>query len=127
MVTPDISILAIAGLMAAAVTVWAIPDGRGCSHCPHCLAERDAHYRAQRDLRHDLEHKGFGFRQDTPDRFACRDERCPRNEPMEGPNTPPRVPLQGGDPPEARPTSGGGPEPLHHADRSGPIAGSPRR
>jgi fatty acid desaturase len=76
---PDVVLVAIVGFAAAAVGLWAIPDGRGCPECPHCLAAREARARLQRELQHDLMHKGFGFRDDTPDRFVCVDEECPRN------------------------------------------------
>ncbi len=78
-VTPDAATVAIVALVGAACVLWAIPDGRGCSRCPHCIAREEASERAQRELRHDVDHKGMGFADGAPDRFPCLDEHCPRN------------------------------------------------
>jgi hypothetical protein len=79
MIAPDGVGVTIVALMGAAVALWAIPDGRGCPQCPHCRQERDARERLQRELAHDIDHKGAGYRPEAPDRYRCTDESCPRN------------------------------------------------
>jgi hypothetical protein len=69
----------VVGLMIGALALWTIPDGRDCPDCPHCQRKRADRDRVQLELRHDVEHRGFGFRRGDPDRFACPDPACPRN------------------------------------------------
>ncbi len=79
MLAPELEGAAIVVLAGGAVALWAIPDGRGCPECPHCAAAHDEAERLQRNLRHEVAHKGFSFRPDAPDRFRCESESCPRN------------------------------------------------
>lgn len=41
---------------------------------------RRAESRSQAELQHEVEHKGFGFKADYPDRFNCRTPWCSRNK-----------------------------------------------
>jgi hypothetical protein len=77
-VAPELAIVVIVSLVGAGA-LWAIPDGRGCPQCPHCLDEHAARELEQGELQHDVEHKGMGFANGDPDLFACSDEQCRRN------------------------------------------------
>jgi hypothetical protein len=84
MLDPGSAGVTILALMGGAVAMWAIPDGRGCPDCPHCRREREERERRQEAMRHDLEHKGWGYRPGDRDRMRCADEACPRNASLAG-------------------------------------------
>lgn len=84
-----------AGVVALAGYVYGYMTGR-CSPespCPKCAFHvnegRMARYEADRKrsdeaarqlgLRHDAEHKGFGWATNEPDKYNCHDETCARN------------------------------------------------
>jgi hypothetical protein len=62
-----------------------------CAKCSfHVNEQRMAKYEAesrrkqrfmdQFELRHEAEHKGFGFRDEDPDRYECANASCERNK-----------------------------------------------
>lgn len=66
------------GIAIVAGGLYFLPVGT-CKHCPHCREEERQKRLAAEQRSHDAEHKGFGYTDTSPDRYACRDESCRRN------------------------------------------------
>lgn len=71
---------AVAALMGLAVLLWMSrnPDCR-CDQCAFHRHERAEKARKDRELAHDLRHRGIGNPPDSPDIHACSDKDCLRN------------------------------------------------
>jgi hypothetical protein len=70
-------------VIATVALLWMIPVK--CKHgCPACDRDRVEAIKRHKEVQHDAEHKGFGFRAEDLDRFSCHDDSCPRNLPPRG-------------------------------------------
>lgn len=84
MMTP-VEALTYAVVMAAACSylLWLLPGPCKCEKCAFHVNERRvarlAKDEAQREEVHNINHKGFGYGDKTPDRMSCPDEQCSRN------------------------------------------------
>lgn len=61
-------------------------DQIGCRDCDHCRRKKQARIDARAAAKeraeqaaHDVDHKGFGYRNGAPDRYRCADDDCTRN------------------------------------------------
>ena len=71
---------ALAIAIAGVGLLWVLPNSKCvCVKCAFHENERRMAALRQKEHDHDVEHKGFGFRDITPDRFNCDDADCPRN------------------------------------------------
>lgn len=50
-----------------------------CDKCAYHVNERRMAALRQAELRHDLAHKGFGWKEGDPDLFPCNQAGCDRN------------------------------------------------
>lgn len=75
---------------AASYLIWMLPGPCVCDKCPFHTNERrmealrkaEAEEKASladAERRHDCQHKGGSWLNGDPDKFACPDEKCPRN------------------------------------------------
>lgn len=75
----DVLSLALAIAMLGALLLYLMPGPCRCEKCGFHVNERRMAAERQRELKHDVAHKGFGYRDGDPDMYACGDEQCPRN------------------------------------------------
>lgn len=90
----DVLIVVVAAIAMFAY-LWGYHTGR-CSKmnpCPKCAVHSDEHkvwaaaekerqkrmFMDQYELRHEMDHKGQGFKDSDPDRWDCRNPNCTRN------------------------------------------------
>lgn len=75
--TVELVVLVLICVSVLAALAW--DHGCRCEKCSfHVNEQRIARLRAD-ELRHDADHKGFGFKAGEPDRFSCGDDNCNRN------------------------------------------------
>lgn len=95
-----LELLSYATLMGMCVSylLWLLPGRCRCEKCSfHVNERRVARLEADRVrveererqivLRHDAEHKGWGWATGAEDRFNCADEKCNRNVAGRGENS----------------------------------------
>lgn len=69
-------------VVSGIIGVLALVFGPQECRCPRCQYHRDQDNRSrerQRELRHEISHKGWGYSDRDPDIYNCYDIRCPRN------------------------------------------------
>lgn len=75
--TPELSLLVVGAAAVLSLLAW----DRGCQ-CAKCAFHENEKRMARlrhKELNHDAEHKGFGFKAGDPDRQHCADDTCARN------------------------------------------------
>lgn len=79
--TDAVTVLQIALVFvgALAVILWMLPSPCSCEKCAFHVNEKRMERARQAEAQHDIQHKGFGYRDGDPDIRDCRDSACSRN------------------------------------------------